>query len=136
LKWLLDTNVCVFAIRGKPAELLRRFEQYPVGALGISTVTLAELRYGADKSGDPARNHRALDLFLAPIEIADFDASAAEYYGKVRTDLEVRGVPIGPLDTMIAAHALRLAVPLVTNNAREFSRVPGLVTEDWTKQET
>lgn len=86
---------------------------------------------GADKSSDPAKNHSALNGFLAPLAIADFDAEAAEYYGKVRVDLERRGVPIGPLDTMIASHALRLRVPLVTNNTREFARVTGLLCEDW-----
>ena len=100
-------------------------------SFGISTVTLAELRYGADKSGNPAKNHNALNLFLAPIAIEDFDSECADYYGKLRADLERRGEPIGPLDTMIAAHALRLHVPVVTNNTKEFSRVSGLATEDW-----
>ena len=93
-------------------------------------MTLAELRFGADKSNDPIKNHTALNSFLAPIRVMPFDAECADYYGRLRSDLEKRGVPIGPLDTMIAAHSLRLNVPLVTNNTSEFSRVPGLKLED------
>lgn len=129
---LLDTDICVFVIRRKSAAVLARLEKYAVDEVGISAVTLAELRYGADKSQRPAQNHAALDAFLVPLTTVDFDSAAAECYGKVRTDLERRGVPIGPLDTMIAAHALCLGIPLVTNNTDEFSRVPGLQLEDWT----
>lgn len=132
MKYLLDTNICVFVIRQKPQRVVQRFQQQQPDDLAISTVTLAELRYGADKSSDPNKNHAALDAFLAPLEVTPFDADAAERYGRVRADLEGRGVPIGPLDTMIAAHALSLNVPLVTNNTREFSRVAGLTVQDWT----
>jgi tRNA(fMet)-specific endonuclease VapC len=104
-----------------------------VGEIAISAVTLAELRYGADKSQDPAANHAALDAFLIPLTILHFDTGAASHYGKIRTDLECRGLPIGPLDTMIAAHARSVGVTPVTNNLSEFSRVPGLPIEDWTK---
>jgi tRNA(fMet)-specific endonuclease VapC len=133
VKYLLDTNICVFVIRGKSPLVLHRFRQQIPDELGVSTVTLAELRYGADKSHDPVKNHSALDAFLAPIQIVVFDAECADYYGKVRSNLERRGVPIGPLDTMMAAHSLRLQIPLVTNNTGEFSRVPGLILEDWSK---
>lgn len=132
MKYLLDTNICVFVIRRKSPVVLRRFQQFQPDELGISTVTLAELRYGADKSGNPAKNHLALDGFLAALEIVEFDAPAADWYGGVRADLEKRGCPIGPLDTMIAAHALRLDLPLVTNNIDEFRRVTGLAVENWT----
>jgi len=132
VKYLLDTNVCVFVIRRKPASVLARLEGHSADDIGISTVTLAELRYGADKSQRPAQNHAALDAFLVPLQVIDFDAAAAECYGRVRAELERRGTPIGPLDTMIAAHSLCLALPLVTNNTAEFSRVPGLQLEDWT----
>ena len=96
-------------------------------------MTLAELRFGADKSKDPIKNHAALNSFLAPIQVLTFDAECADYYGRVRSDLERRGLPIGPLDTMIAAQSLRLSVPLVTNNTVEFTRVSGLILEDWSK---
>jgi tRNA(fMet)-specific endonuclease VapC len=133
VKYLLDTNICVFVIRGKSPLVLQRFRQQLPDDLGVSTITLAELRYGAEKSNDPVRNHAALNSFLAPMQILTFDAECADYYGKVRSDLERRGVPIGPLDTMIAAQSLRLNVPLVTNNTGEFSRVPGLKLEDWSR---
>jgi len=134
VRYLLDTNIYIFVIRQKPAWVLQRFEQQLPDEVAISSVALAELRYGADKSAAPARNHAALDSFLLPISVADFDSLAANHYGKVRAYLEQRGTAIGPLDTMIAAHALSLTVTLVTANTSEFSRVPGLVWEDWTVQ--
>ena len=131
MKYILDTNICIFIIRKRLPTVLQKFVKFLPDELGISTVTLSELRYGADKSTNPGKNHAALDSFLAPILILDFDTECADYYGKVRSDLERRGVPIGPLDTLIAAQCLRLKVPLVTNNTKEFSRVTGLQLEDW-----
>ena len=128
---MLDTNICIFVIRQKPPVVVQRFIQFAMDELCISTVTLAELRYGADKSGNATKNHTALDSFLAPLAIVDFDPECAEHYGRVRSDLERIGQPIGLLDTMIAAHALRLRIPLVTNNTKEFARVSGLTLEDW-----
>jgi tRNA(fMet)-specific endonuclease VapC len=95
MKYLLDTNICIFVIKRRPALVLNRFLQQSPDEVAISSVTLAELRYGADKSAVPARNHAALDGFLAPIPVADFDSIAADRYGKVRADLERRGTPIG-----------------------------------------
>ncbi len=132
MKYLLDTNICIFLIRQKPAAVLARFQQQSPDDVGISSVTLAELRYGADKSARPSQNHTALNAFVVPLSVAAFDAHAADIYGKVRADLERRGTPIGPLDTLIAAHALRLGTTLVTNNTSEFSRVPGLNLANWT----
>lgn len=132
MKFLLDTNICVFVIRQKSLVVAQRFRQVPTGDLAISVVTLAELRYGADKSLQPNKNHSALNSFLAPLEVVDFDSAAADQYGKIRSDLERRGLPIGALDTLIAAHALSLGIRLVTNNTREFSRIVGLMLEDWT----
>ena len=132
MKFLLDTNTCIFVIRSKPAHVLARFQQSLQDDIGISSITLAELRYGADKSARPAQNHAALDAFLVPLSILDFDSRAAEHYGIVRVDLERRGTPIGPLDTMSGAHALSLRLTLVTNNVAEFSRVTGLKVADWT----
>jgi tRNA(fMet)-specific endonuclease VapC len=111
--------------------VLARLEQLPPDDMAISAVTLAELRYGADKSDRPSQNHAALDAFLAPLSVALFDSGAADAYGKVRAALERRGTPIGPLDTLIAAHALQLGLTLVTNNVSEFARVPSLSLEDW-----
>jgi len=98
--------------------------------LAISTITLAELRFGADKSQFPSKNHIALNLFLAPIAVCEFDQTCADYYGQIRRDLERRGTPIGPLDTPNAAHAVRLKIPLSTNNSKEFVRVTGLQVDD------
>ena len=131
MKYLLDTNICIFVIRRRPPSVLGRFQQHPPDDVAISSVTLAELRYGADKSTRPQQNHAALDAFLVPLSVVDFDSRAADHYGKVRADLEQRGTPIGPLDTMIAAHSLSLGVTLVTSNTSEFSRVRGLNVEDW-----
>jgi tRNA(fMet)-specific endonuclease VapC len=131
VKYLLDTNICVFVIRQKSQLVLDRLRLQPEGNVGISIITLAELRYGAEKSQNPFKNHAALDAFLAFLEIIDFDAEAADVYGRVRARLEAQGTPIGSLDNMIAAHAVRLAAILVTNNVREFMRVAGLTIEDW-----
>lgn len=128
--YLLDTDICIYVINARPAKVLARFRQERLGAIGISSVTAAELAYGVTKSGSE-RNRRALEMFLAPLEILPFDASAIWQYGELRTELERRGQPIGTLDTMIAAHALALNTVMVTNNIREFSRVPGLRLENW-----
>jgi tRNA(fMet)-specific endonuclease VapC len=130
--YLLDTNTCVFIIRNKSQLALQRLRQHAAGVVAISSITLAELRFGADKSQDSAKNHAAFNGFLAPLEIVEFDAQAAGQYGNIRVDLENRGLPIGPLDTLIAAHAQSLSLTLVTNNIREFTRVSGLSVEDWT----
>ena len=132
MRRLLDTNVCIHLIRRRPPEVLRRFEDYEVGDVGVSSVTAAELHYGAEKSSRPEQNLGALGAFLVPLEVVAFGPEAAAAYGRVRETLEKAGTPIGPLDTLIAAHALSLSVALVTNNVREFSRVPGLHIEDWT----
>jgi tRNA(fMet)-specific endonuclease VapC len=102
------------------------------GSVGISIITISELQFGAAKSQNPQRNCSALEQFLLPLEILDYDSAAASYYGDVRARLEKSGTPIGPLDTLIAAHALSLNAVLVTNNLSEFRRVSGLKVEDWT----
>lgn len=132
MKYLLDTNICVFVIRKKSAHALQKFRQHSVGDVGISVITLAELRYGAEKSQDPPKNHAGLNAFLTPLEVVEFDAQAADQYGHIRADLEKRGLPIGSLDMLIAAHAQSLGLTLVTNNVGEFTRVSGLAVEDWT----
>jgi tRNA(fMet)-specific endonuclease VapC len=130
---MLDTNTCIALIKRKPAHALQQFSKYQVGDIGISAVTLAELRYGVSKSQHQAKNHAALEEFILPLEFAAFDEEATSAYGALRATLEKRGTPIGPLDTMIAAHALSLGVTLVTNNTREFDRVPKLKVVDWIK---
>lgn len=129
---LLDTNTCIYVIRRRHPDVLRRFEGFGVGDVGISSITAAELRFGAEKSAHPEGNREALERFLLPLEIPEFGDDAASAYGRIRTMLEQRGTPIGPLDTLIAAHAVSLHITLVTSNVREFGRVPGLEVEDWT----
>jgi tRNA(fMet)-specific endonuclease VapC len=135
LKRLLDTNVCIHIIRRRPPEVLSNFERFEVGEVGVSSVTVAELSYGAEKSARPEQNREALSQFLLPLEVVAFGAEAAAAYGRVRAALERAGTPIGPLDTLIAAHAVSLGTTLVTNNVREFERVPNLDVEDWTRAE-
>ena len=131
MKYLLDTNICIYVIKERSKRVLDRFLEKPPGALGVSSVTLAELSYGVEKSAHKARNRSALDYFLAPLELAAFDFPAAKEYGAIRAVLEKGGTPIGAYDLMIAAQARALGVTLVTNNEREFRRVPGLVVENW-----
>jgi tRNA(fMet)-specific endonuclease VapC len=128
---LLDTNTCIYLIKKKPPEVLRRFEEHAVGDIAVSSVTAAELHFGAQKSRRPAQNEAALEQFLLPLVVVGFDHNAAAAYGRVRAALEKRGTPIGPLDTLIAAHAVSLDLTLVTKNVREFSRVRYLRLENW-----
>jgi tRNA(fMet)-specific endonuclease VapC len=131
MRYLLDTDICIQIIRQKPAGLLSRLTSLPVGDVGLSAITVAELQVGVRKSRDPDRNTEALTLFLLPLEIAAFDYAAAEAYGRIRATLESAGAPIGLLDTLIAGHAASLHVILVTDNVTEFSRVPDLRIENW-----
>lgn len=136
IRFLLDTNVCIEMLRGSAPGVLRRLERCEVGQIAISTITLAELQHGVFKSSDPAGNLEVVMDFCAALEILPFDGRAAETYGRVRTALERGGTPIGPLDTLIAAHALGLApgaagCTLVTSNESEFQRVGGLGVENW-----
>jgi tRNA(fMet)-specific endonuclease VapC len=127
---LLDTNICIHIINARPAAVLERFRQYRMGEIGVSSVVAAELTYGVVKSGS-SRNRQALEMFLAPLIILPFDEAVIWAYGELRAELERRGTLICSLDTMIAAHAIRQQAPLVTNNTREFARVPGLRLENW-----
>ena len=127
---LLDTNICIYIINAKPPAVLARFQQYRLGNIGLCSVVAAELAFGVAKSGS-VRNRQALEMFLAPLTILPFDAAAVWVYGDLRADLERRGTPIGSLDTMIAAHALSRQAMLVTNNTREFAKVPGLQLDNW-----
>lgn len=128
---LLDTNTCIYLIKKRPPEVLRRFDEYAVGDIAVSSVTVAELHFGARKSRRPAQNERALQQFLLPLIVAGFDHDAAIAYARIRASLKKRGTPIGPLDTLIAAHAASLNLTLVTNNVREFERVPDLKLDNW-----
>lgn len=129
---MLDTNICIYPIRQRSPAVLERFEEFEVGEVGLSVVTVCELCYGAEKSARPEQNGRALEQFLLSLEVLDFDVEAARSYGRIRATLEKKGTPIVLLDTLIAAHALGSGATLVTNNTREFERVERLRVEDWT----
>lgn len=130
MKYMLDTNTCIFAIKKFPEVLKHILEQTP-GDICISSITYAELCHGVEKSAAIERNRLALLLFLADIPVLAFDGKASEEYGKVRAGLEKKGMPIGSMDYLIAAHAKSLGLVIVTNNTREFERVEGLQIEDW-----
>lgn len=131
MKYLLDTNICVALIRQKSPALLEAITRHSVADIGVSSVTVAELQYGVHHSQRPAQNEQALALFLLPLTILDLDYAAAVAYGRLRATLERLGEPIGSLDMLIAAQAVSRGLTLVTNNVREFARVPGLNVEDW-----
>ncbi len=133
MEYLLDTNICIYIIKKKPAGVFEKFKSLSIGSIGISSITLAELQYGIMKSSSPEKNQEALDKFITPLEIIDFDYNATIEYGKIRADLERKGTSIGPLDTLIAAHAKSLDLILVTNNEKEFERILELKLENWTK---
>lgn len=131
MKYMLDTNICIYAIKNKPESVIRRLKQNEPYEICISSVTYAELMHGVEKSQFPEKNRLALLLFLAPFEIMDFGSSAAECYGRIRSFLERKGTPIGPMDMLIAAHAMAEQLTVVTNNVREFERIEGLKLENW-----
>ncbi len=129
--YLLDTNICIYLIKKKPIQVLKHFQDIEVGHIGISSITLSELVFGIQKSQFPEKNIRALEKFTISLEILPYDTKAAHVYGKIRKDLESKGTPIGPMDTLIAAHAMSSQNILVTNNEKEFNRIPNLQIENW-----
>ncbi|AWK15720.1 tRNA(fMet)-specific endonuclease VapC [Candidatus Fukatsuia symbiotica] len=130
LKYMLDTNICIFTIKNKPQEVRATFDRHH-GQLCISTVTLMELIYGAEKSHSAEKNLRVIEGFVARLEVLNYTQKAAADSGQLRAELANNGTPIGPYDQMIAGHARSQGLILVTNNLREFERVPGLRVEDW-----
>ncbi|MBK6976267.1 MAG: type II toxin-antitoxin system VapC family toxin [Cytophagaceae bacterium] len=132
MEYLLDTNICIYIIKKKPIQVFEKLISLNPGQVGISSITLAELQYGVAKSTNSKSNSEALEKFLVPLEILEFDSLAAVEYGRIRTNLEKNGTPIGPMDLLIAANAIAENLVLVTNNEREFERVEGLKIENWT----
>ena len=131
MKYMLDTNICIYAIKNKPEQVLLRMKDNRESGLCISSITLSELQYGAEKSAHPERNLSSIMQLLFTLDVLPYDDQAAAEYGRIRAFLEKHGTPIGPLDTLIAAHAKAAGLVLVTNNVREFIRVPGLSVENW-----
>jgi tRNA(fMet)-specific endonuclease VapC len=131
VKFLLDTNVCVDFLNQRHPSVVERIRGCSPADLCLSSVVVAELRYGADRSERRAENHDRLDVMTAEIQCLDFDLAAASAYGGIRSHLESKGTPIGPYDMMIAAHALSRGLILVTDNEGEFRRISGLRIENW-----
>lgn len=130
LRYMLDTDICIYVGKNKPQGLQQRFNEM-ASQICVSSVTVAELAYGAHKSAQVERNLSQLEAFLAKLAILDFAADAAFHTGEIKAGLRKTGQPIGPYDLMIAGHARSQALILVTNNSREFERVPGLRLENW-----
>jgi len=133
---MLDTNICIYIIKRKPAKVIERLKRTKISHIGISSITLSELLYGVSKSSRPEQNQVALTQFLAPLEILPYGDEAAQYYGYLRAHLEKHGTPIGSLDMLIAAHALSIDCTLITNNEKEFIRIPDLKIDNWVKVKT
>ena len=131
MRYMLDTNICIYAIKHKPEKVFQKFREVDPEDVCVSSVTYAELVHGVEKSAAVEKNRLALSMLLANIEILDFGVDASNCYGKIRADLEKKGTPIGPLDMMIAGHAMSLGYTVVTNNVKEFSRVRDLKIENW-----
>ncbi len=131
MRYLLDTNVCVDYLNGHYPNVIRRIQATDPGDLVLSTVVVAELRFGADKSQQVRRNHARVDILSAEFPPLDFDLTAASAFGPIRTSLERSGQVIGPYDMLIAAQAVSRSLVLVTNNVEEFRRITALDIENW-----
>lgn len=133
MNYLIDTNICIYVMNQRPSEVIQRFRDTDVGQIGISTITVSELNYGVAKSQLRKQNAKRLEEFLIPFEIFPYDENASKYYGVIRSQLESQGKLIGPLDMLIAAHALSEDLVLVTNNEKEFQRIQSLKVENWAR---
>jgi len=131
MKILFDTNICIYMIKNNPPEVRKYFQNVTPGDVHISSITVAELQYGVEKSAAKERNTLGLEAFLLPLVILPFGPDAARAYGKIRTLLERQGTPIGGMDMLIAAQAVAHDFTLITHNMREFQRIPDLKCETW-----
>jgi tRNA(fMet)-specific endonuclease VapC len=129
--WMLDTSICSFILKRRPPSIQARLESLPEDQVGVSTIVAAELRYGVARHPERTRIGLEVEDLLARLAVLPWDDAAARSYGDLRADLERKGTPIGGMDLLIAAHGLALDAVVVTNNRREFDRVPGLQIEDW-----
>ena len=133
MKYMLDTNICIYLIKKKPEKLLRKFSEYAIEEICISSMTIAEMEFGCFRRQYPVRSRIALTEFLSPFRVLDFDSRAAYYYGEIKNHLFKKGKPIGEMDTLIAGHAKAMGLTIITNNMKEFKRVPDLECENWTR---
>jgi tRNA(fMet)-specific endonuclease VapC len=134
-KYLMDTNICIYIAKHHPPEVLQRFETLQVGDVAMSIITFGELQYGAEKSSASRQAKAKLDRLSELVPVLSLPPESAQYYGTIRARLEQAGTPIGAKDLWIAAHALAENLVLVTNNTREFKRVPDLIIENWVSME-
>ncbi len=133
MKFLIDTNICIYIMNKRPPDVINRFKKTDVGTIGISSITVSELQYGVSKSKYKNQNLNRLEEFLTPFEILSYGQMAAKHYGEIRSKLEKQGHIIGPLDLLIAAQAISKGLILVTNNEKEFKRIKTLKVENWVK---
>ena len=133
MRYLIDTNICIYVMNQHPAEVIKKFRQINVGDIGVSSITVSELQYGVSKSRHKGMNQQRLNEFLFPMRILAFDENAAKCYGDIRYQLEKKGQIIGSLDLLIVAHAISEKLIIVTNNDKEFRRIKNLTVENWVK---
>jgi len=133
MKYLLDTNICIYIIKNQYTEIVHRIESVGVDNIGVSSITVAEMEFGIAKSSNPKQAESKLYEFLVPFEIYDFNASSARHYGRIRAELTKNGTPIGPMDMLIASIAMANDMTIVTNNVKEFERIGELQIENWIK---
>lgn len=129
---MLDTDICIYAIKNQPTEVKRAFEDH-YGQFCISSVTAMELVFGAEKSSNVERNLAVIEGFMARLDVLEYDKTAAIQTAQIKAELAKKGTPIGAYDVMLAGHARSQGLIMVSNNLREFSRVPGLRSENWVK---
>ncbi len=130
LQYMLDTNICIYIIKNYPGSLRERFNQF-AEQVCVSSITLAELYYGAEKSARVLQNIQEVEEFISRLDVLAFSPKAAKHYGQIRADLERAGTPVGPHDLLIGGHARAEGLTVVTNNLREFARMPGVRSENW-----
>lgn len=131
MSFLIDTNICIYIMNKRPPEVIQKFKTMEVGQIAISSITVSELQYGVSKSKYREQNLKRLDEFLTPFQILPYEEHTSKFYGEIRSHLEYQGTIIGPLDLLIAAHALSQNLILVTNNEKEFNKIPSLKVENW-----
>ena len=133
MRYMLDTHICIHIIREKPVKVLKKLRSFDISDIAVSAITHSELEHGIVFSSRRKANQEALAQFLSPLKIVPYDDRAAANYGQIRNRLEKKGSVIGAMDLLIGAHARSIPVTLVTNNHREFKKIPGLRVENWAK---
>lgn len=131
MKYMLDSNMCIYLINKHPERVVQKFKLYMNGSLSISSIVLSELFFGAHNSHQKEKNLLTLAKFTIPVEVLPYDTIAAQHYGEIRAYLQKKGSLIDPLDMLIGAHARSIEATLITNNFKEFSRIPNLLCENW-----